>query len=265
VRIAATWCLSQNIGDTLTPWLIRQIGRHETAWVSPGVKLDHYIVTGSVLNWASKQSIVWGAGLASWKDEVCPDASFRAVRGPLSAMRARSCGYRGLLAFGDPGLLLPRFVPKAATSFRLGVVPHYVDMARFASLSDELLAKSGVILIDPHLPVSEFANRISMCERVVSSSLHGLIIADAYGVPNVWAKFGDGIGGDGMKYWDYMASVGRAAWSEPPGHLDYRVMPADKIVEHALGASTEAANQSDVRVLQDRLMETCPFTPERLK
>ena len=46
------------------------------------------------------------------------------------------------------------------------------------------------------------------CEVIVSSSLHGLIIADAYGIPTVWAKFGNDINGNDFKFYDYYWSLG---------------------------------------------------------
>lgn len=261
-RISAVWCLSPNVGDALTPWLIRKLGLYGAAWVPPGYPAEHYVITGSVLNWSSKQSMVWGAGLASWKDEVCPEADIRAVRGPLSLMRAKSCGWAGprfKLAVGDPALLLPKLVKPSPKKYAYGIIPHYVDVARF-SYADDRAAERGAVVIDPLLPVEEFCGLVSSCERVVSSSLHGLIVADAYGVLSSWAKFGDGIGGDGMKYWDYLASVGRATITDPPAYMDLRQIAVDEVLER-LERPMSYTVADGVRILsmQRELIETCPF------
>lgn len=38
------------------------------------------------------------------------------------------------------------------------------------------------------------------CECILSSSLHGLIISDAYKNPNVWIKFSNPVGGNRFIY-----------------------------------------------------------------
>lgn len=257
MRVAASWCMTPNVGDALTPWLIKKLGLYDSAWVSPGFNSEHYLVTGSVLNWSNEHSVVWGAGLASWKDEVNPGADIRAVRGPLSLMRARSCGWARKItppALGDPALLVPILLPKSVHSGRCGIVPHYVDMARFNQTD-----MGNVDLIDPLLPVEEFCAKVSACSFILSSSLHGLIIADAYGIPNEWAKFGDGIGGDSMKYWDHFASVGRAAIDVPPVPQDLRLMGSRDIVEQIMTFDYQKADPAAIRKAQHWLVETCPF------
>ena len=47
------------------------------------------------------------------------------------------------------------------------------------------------------------------CEMIISSSLHGLILSDAYHIPNVWIKFSDETFDGSFKYLDYFASVKR--------------------------------------------------------
>lgn len=249
----------------MTPWLLKRLGLYDAAWVPQGHPVEHFIVTGSVLNWASKHSVVWGAGLASWKDEVPCETDIRAVRGPLSLLRVKSCGWKrprpGLkLIVADPALLLPKLVPALPKPGKpkLGIIPHYVDMARFA-YADDRASEVGVTIIDPLLPVKDFCERVSECWKIVSSSLHGLIVADAYGIPNTWAKFGDGIGGDGMKFWDYLASVERATVEEPPEYLDLRNAAVDTILLQVGTAKHGLAPADLVLRKQRELLDTCPF------
>lgn len=63
----------------------------------------------------------------------------------------------------------------------------------------------------------KWIDELCSCDCVISSSLHGLIIAEAYGIPTLWVKFSDEINGDDFKFYDYYASIGL---SVPP--LDLR-------------------------------------------
>ena len=90
-----------------------------------------------------------------------------------------------------------------ARSRKIGLVPHYVDQYRaFHRYSD----KANVI--DVFQPIECVIEEINSCERIFSSSLHGIILAHAYGVPATWVKISDSMGGDGTKFRDYFASVG---------------------------------------------------------
>lgn len=62
----------------------------------------------------------------------------------------------------------------------------------------------------------DIIDQINECEFIISSSLHGLIISDAYNIPNVWAVFSDKIVGGEFKYKDYYASVNKKPISIKP-------------------------------------------------
>ena len=50
--------------------------------------------------------------------------------------------------------------------------------------------------------------QIAECRFILSSSLHGLIIADSMGIPNLHVEFGDRLLGDGYKFDDYYSAYG---------------------------------------------------------
>lgn len=54
--------------------------------------------------------------------------------------------------------------------------------------------------------VEETINKLLSCDRILSTSLHGLIAAHAYGIPALWIKDGY-INTDGFKFKDYFSSV----------------------------------------------------------
>lgn len=205
MSINACWTLSSNVGDNLTPYIIRKLTGSDPVYAMGGADYKHYILSGSMLNHANQHSVVWGAGLASMTDGVHPEVKIHAVRGPISRMRARACDARCPMVYGDPAMILPElYNPKRGKEYGLGVIPHYVDAFR----ANQWYLGSSAHIINVLQPVESFVDEVVSCERIISSSLHGLIIAHAYGVPAVWAKLSDSIGGDGTKYRDYYASVG---------------------------------------------------------
>ena len=225
MTVAAYWMLSDNFGDKLTPWLIEKIRGEKPAWVPPAFDAEHYMVCGSILNHANKHAMVWGTGLADLSDVVNCEARIFAVRGPLSRARALSCGAVCPPVYGDPALLLPRFhSAPVQKKHAVGLVPHYTDFYRVSSREEY----KGLKIVNVFDSVENFADGIRACELVVSSSLHGIIVAHAYGIPAAWAAWGDSIGGDrGTKFRDYFMSQDLDI-AEP---VDRRVSYADVSAE----------------------------------
>lgn len=251
-----TWCLADNFGDRLGPWLYRKLAKRDLVYVQPQSDVPHYLTVGSILNWANSKSVVWGAGLASLKDDVPPAGRITAVRGPLSRMKALQSGNSCPQVYGDPGLVVPRVFKPIADRVpgRVGIISHYVDQFRARSWFND---RPDCFIINVFDPIEKVLNDIWSCEKIVTSSLHGLVMADAFGIPNAWVKMSASIGGDGTKYWDHLYSVGRASMDGPPApQFDWSVegvrIDLDKV-------RFEYGNPDYVRPAVDRLMESCPF------
>lgn len=198
----AYWCLSENVGDRLTPWIIERITGKRPTYVEPSFGAEHHVLAGSILNHAQKGAVVWGAGIATLTDGVNVETDIRAVRGPISRARALSCGARCPAVYGDPGLLVSRWIDRSTPVHPMGVVPHYVDEFRARKWWGQGNVVSALQDVEP------FVQAVTRYHRIVSSSLHGIIIAHAYGIPAAWVKLSDSVGGDGTKFRDYYASVG---------------------------------------------------------
>lgn len=246
-------CLSPNYGDAAGPWLFRKITGIQPTWVPRGTDLPHYVTVGSILNWANDRSTVWGAGLASIKDDVAPLAKIAAVRGPLTRLKVILADGRCPEVYGDPALLCPRFHAverPRKPDFDFGIFPHYVDHWR---AREWFGMQSACLVINPLAPIEEVMAKIVRCKRIASSALHGLIAADSLGVPSAWVKMSDDLGGDTLKFCDYFMSVCRSS--------DLAPCPTDwRTAQRELNELPyDCADQGLVGRLCDRLMEVCPF------
>jgi pyruvyltransferase len=247
-RVHAFWCRVPsrgNFGDALTPWLIRRLTGRMPRFAEPGDPNPKLLAAGSILAYADARSTVWGAGLMSREDRIEPAATFLAVRGPLSRARAIECGADCPPVYGDPALLLPRLHPQPGRERHgIGLVPHFSDAPRL-DLRDP---PPELRVIDVQSPVESFVEQVAGCEWVASSSLHGIVVAHAYGVPAVWVQFRELPSGDGSKFRDYFLSIGA-------GEPDPVPVAYDRI---DLAALERQLVPADIRLDLEPLWDRCP-------
>lgn len=200
-----------NFGDLLGPVIVRRM-LDRLAVRSTLTGPPRVLTVGSILHMGREGDIVWGSGVnGKIVKERFPRLDVRAVRGPLSARALRKSGSEVPEVFGDPALLLPHLWSREELGIRPGTggtmyVPNLHDMAMFPPSS---LDPRG----DPLLKVAQIAS----AERVIASSLHGIIVAEAFNVPvSVVASPSEPT----FKYEDYFEGTGRrvpsmaASWRE---------------------------------------------------
>ena len=252
----------ENYGDLLGKYLVEKITGKRVTWLRANkfyfknLWRPVYVTIGSVLEHIGNHCIVWGSGI-SHRDAQVSKATFKTVRGPLSRKRLLELGHDCPEVYGDPALLLPDFYnPKTTKEYELGIVPHINDI----QLAQHIFKNNTKIhVIDFRTNDIEATTReLLKCKRVISSSLHGIIVAHAYGIPAVQVQFSNNIYGDGVKYHDYYLSVGLGIY-EPEftkeqqeiaqwiNHVDQH--------EHKLPKSEIISN------LKKQLMANCPFKP----
>jgi hypothetical protein len=190
-----------NLGDLLTPRVLQAYGH--TARRASREEADWFFI-GSTIRFARPGATVAGAGAIDRRDRIEPRARYLAVRGPITAELVRRAGAKPPEVLGDPAMLLPRFHNSPVERNQsVGLVPHYVDRD-----DPQVSAWQGPVIEvlgnDPLRVVDE----IRKCSTVLSSSLHGIIVAHAYGIPAAWVRLGDRLCGDDVKFDDYAASVG---------------------------------------------------------
>lgn len=208
-----------NVGDTLTPYLLE--------YFLPDAELERVderaqgklLAVGSIMRCVKPSDIVWGTGIMREFPHLMPfGAEFLAVRGPYTRNLLRGVNPVPEV-YGDPALLLPlMYSPPVAKRYAVGVVPHYVDKAQIAArIGGADASMQGWHLIDVALPWRAFVDEVLACERIVSSSLHGIVIAEAYGIPAEWAVYSHKVIGHGFKFRDYVAGTGRDGEHVKPG------------------------------------------------
>lgn len=201
-----------NVGDALNVYLIEKVTGKRALEIKSGW-LRHVLGIGSIMHFATKKSVAWGTGVI--EESQLPSASvlgkmkFSAVRGGKTRdLLGQKLGKKLSCPMGDPAVLMPLYyTARSEKKYLLGVVPHYVDKNE-TSFKDFLLATNAK-LIDVELPVEEFIDQLAECEVILSSSLHGLILSDSYGISNIWVKFSDNVIGGEFKFLDYYSTTDR--------------------------------------------------------
>ncbi len=252
----------ENYGDLLGKYLVEKISGKKVvfAWPKKWSVLDYftpiYVTVGSILTHVNHKCIVWGSGIIS-KKYLIKKAKFLAVRGPQTRKFLIESGYEVPEIYGDPALLLPRFFnPKVEKKYKYGVVPHYDD---YKLVSNWFQDSPDIHLIDMMTTDVELKTiEFLQCERIVSSSLHGIIVAHAYGIPAVWQKFSNKVFGDDIKYQDYLESVDIAFYK--PGIQEFCYSETE--LEQLFITFPSVPKQELLESLRNGLMEVCPFKKE---
>ena len=238
-----------NWGDALNKSLVEELSGKQAIWAAPfdyRVK-EKYFVIGSILNYVDANTVVWGSGAISARETiVVSPRRICAVRGPLTRQKILDAGLDCPDVYGDPALLLPRFYDKPVEqTYEIGVIAHYVDQQLpWLQYAREQGARIINILDDIHSVVDATRS----CKLIASSSLHGMILADSYGIPSTWLEFSGDVYGDGFKFRDYFSSVGR------PVIKPLKIEPTTSI-EDVYSMFTNYNIDIDL----DRLYQTCPF------
>lgn len=201
------WRAEPNAGDAFSARVTAHVTGSAIEFADePSLGQPNLIAVGSILHWADRFSTVWGSGFLDPTLGIQgPPRDLLAVRGPLSAQRLSELGLGQPAVLGDPGVFAPEIFPPAEPSFRLGIVPHYVDLGHPWV---QRMAALGAPIVDPRSPLERYMATLTSCEQVAASSLHGLIFAHAYDIPAAWVQLSDRVLGDGFKFRDYFGSVG---------------------------------------------------------
>lgn len=159
-----------------------------------------------------KPVYIWGCGLMYPYDDVVQEEVrpliIHALRGEKTRKKLSEITGKDIsCVLADPGILSPMIVEPCEKKYNIGIVPHFLDK------NEEIFEKMleyypNSKFIDVQNESKQVLKEISMCEYIISTSLHGLIAADSYGIPNCWCEISDRVQGKGFKFHDYFSSFG---------------------------------------------------------
>ena len=236
-----------NLGDELSLVIVKSLcKRFGIAFDETIDQTKHLFAVGSILLMGHQDATILGTGLpySPYFSKGFTHRSFfrkldiRCVRGPLTRKELLRLGHRCPKSFGDPAVLLPLiYQPRSVPLREVGFIPHYTK-------EEEMVAKVGddAVISMRSVDYRHVIDQICSCKKIVSSSLHGIILAEAYGVPVVYLQ--DREDALCFKYEDWYLSTGRTSFTK-----------AHSIAEALTMECEPPANIVD---LQDTLLETFP-------
>ena len=223
-----------NFGDEISIHLVSRITGTKISYINALANQPKLCAIGSIIHHiAGEHNVIWGSGV-NGKDKnkslKFTKTDIRAVRGPLTRAYLLEQNISCPEIYGDPALLFPWFFPEFAKQpkYEYIIIPHYSEEHLFP----KSLYKN---LVYPSEPWQDVISKIVSSKFVISSSLHGIIIAEAYGIPARLLKINDNE--PLFKYEDYYQGTGRVTFT--PAHS----------VEEALAMQGEPPLQCDLQKL----------------
>jgi len=191
-----------NFGDYLSDFIVEGVTKKKVVYTQ--LEKADLVAIGSIMSFLDNtwhKVKVWGTGHMYDKDLPVTNINVEilALRGHLSL--AKYPNIRNI-PLGDPALLTSRYIkPSKYKLNKVGVIPHYIDKEdpRIHALKND----PRFMVINVFDSPIRVAKDISSCKFVISSSLHGVIVAHSYLVPAAWVELSNKVLGDGFKFRDY--------------------------------------------------------------
>lgn len=233
------WDGTPNFGDLVGPYLISKITGKPVLNVKD-LKHSGIMAVGSIVQLLDrKDMVIWGSGLMQnltkeqMKEFKKYNPEILSVRGHKTAKNLLKAGVSvpSQSVYGDPALILPLFyTPSVRSSKKIGICPHFTHKSYFLK---NIIEKDNLKIIDVQKDMEAVVDSISSSTVCISTSLHGLIIAQAYGIPWVWLEvFDNNLIGNEFKFQDFFSTLDKSQVShirvrlEDVKDIDYEIIAA---------------------------------------
>lgn len=279
-KIKTAYAVLPNFGDLLNILIMNKVFGIEITASSPerselsgiGSGLGTYTYTDlsflkklkkKVINISNPTVHVWGTGFIedrNWDVFYKSNMIFSAIRGELSRKVVNELlNTKIVCPTGDGGLLASFLIDeKIEKKYKVGVIPHFKEQDNnyFRKIKEKF---ADSIIIDVKKDPLEVVKEIAACEIIISSSLHGLIVADSFGIPNHHIVVTNNLLGDGFKFRDYYS-----AYNVKYNYTDINIDGIDHINAEFVKNSYELTNEMIEKKKKD-LIEAFPFNQYKMK
>lgn len=201
------WEKGENFGDYLSKIIVGKIAKNY-GFSKMKESSNKILAVGSILHFARTDDIIWGSGI---NGKIALDKlkftnlDIKALRGPLTQEVLKKMNIHTPDIFGDPALLMPTLFPNlkyTPIKNKITIIPNLNEYEECLKITPKTYN-----LISPLRHWTFVFKEILSSEIVYTSSLHGLIICEAFKVPVALFK---PFGGETMfKYEDYLEGTNR--------------------------------------------------------
>lgn len=230
----------ENIGDLLSNVVCNYMLRlRNLSFETDICSTKHLYGIGSIIQGGAQNATIWGSGLKRGTDDICylfrltRRLDIRLVRGPKTREALKKKGFKCPEIYGDPAIIMPFiYKPRIREQKDIQVILHHESKIPYCGAITPLCSD-----------YREFIDVVGNAKLIISSSLHGIILAEVYGVPAILLR--DSAVPNLFKYEDYYYSTERYTF------------PIARNIDEAL--SMNPAEIPDFSNLQRDICATFPY------
>ena len=184
----------ENLGDYLSLIIVNNLLQERGINFENEVDTTYYLYAiGSIIGWGYQDAVIWGSGLLNNKNALrClrQKLDIRAVRGPRSREILLYYGIECPEIYGDPACLLPRYYyPKMKKKYQYSLILHHNSKLRKNKDVQQFMEENKIHYIEiMTTDYRRFVEEILQSDVVISSALHGIILAESYKVPTIFLR-----------------------------------------------------------------------------
>lgn len=238
----------ENLGDYLSLIIVQYLLADKGLELNQQTrKTSCLYAIGSIVGFGYQDAVIWGSGLLNSRNVLrClrQKLDIRAVRGPYTRKLLLRYGIKCPEIYGDPACLLPLYYyPKVEKKYKYSLILHHNSELRKDEYVKSLIEKKGIHYIEIlTTDYKLFVKEILESEYVISSALHGVILAECYGVPTIFLR--EKLNQD-IKYEDWFSSTKRYNYS---------------CITNMKDISTICANDlPEISYMQKAILESFPY------